>query len=594
MSQDDKPLFSRRNVMNTNSTEKELTGYPSIDKPWLKYYSEEAITTPLPELTMYEYIFSINQNNLNRIALNYYGTNISYGKMFKQIALIAGGLERAGVKAGDVVTVAMINSLETIMLMFALNKIGAVANMVYGSSTAEELKKYIEDAKSTMVFTLEMFQDKFAEIADKAHINTVVVTNITRSMSPANRFGARYIKGLKPKSLHNDSRFVDWDDFFSKSKESKITFHGANAPAVIVYTGGTTGGSKGAVLSNRAIISIPFQYLLQTPDLKRESTWIQVLPLFIAYGVTCSMMIPLAVGMTLIVRIPMSDSIAQLCKKFKPNHIMYGPAYWEALADDKLNLKLSYLIAPTTGGDILKSTTETKINQYLSKCGCQYPILNGYGMTEVGAAVSVNVKYAHKFGSVGIPFAKSLISAFDTETGKELKYGEKGEICIYTPSTMIEYINNISETQNIIRKHDDGNLWVHSGDLGYVTEDGFIFIIGRLKRYFLYIANGMQKKIFSLDIEKTLLNHNKIDNCAVVPITDDITFQKPVAYIILKKEYISDQGVKDELKAYCEKNLSDGYKPARFTFVEKFPLTKVGKIDYLALEKMAESQDKGE
>ncbi len=215
-------------------------------------------------------------------------------------------------------------------------------------------------------------------------------------------------------------------------------------------------------------------------------------------------------------------------------------------------------------------------------------------MTEVGAGVSVNAKYAYKFGSVGIPFAKNVISVFDTETGEELKYGKKGEICIHTPSTMIEYINNIDETQNIIRKHNDGKLWVHSGDLGYVTEDGFVFIIGRLKRYFLYIANGLQKKIFSLDIEKALLEYPKIDNCAVVPIADDITFQKPVAYIILKNEYNSDQNVENELKAYCEKNMPDGYKPVRFTFIEKFPLTKVGKIDYLALEKMAESQDKGE
>jgi len=575
-------------------TEKKLTGYPSIDKPWLKYYSNDAINAILPELTMYEYIFNNNQDNLNRIALNYYGTNISYGKMFKQIALIAGGLERAGVKAGDIVTVAMINSPETIMLMFAINKIGAVANMLYGSSSAEELKKHIKAAKSTIVFTLDIFQDIFARIADQIRINTVVITNLTRSMPFANRFSARYIKGLKPKSLHNDSRFVDWDDFFSKSKESKNTFHDADAPAIIVYTGGTTGGSKGAVLSNRAIISVPFQYILQTPDLRRESTWIQLLPLFIAYGVTCSMMIPLAVGMTLIVRIPMSDSIAQLCKRFNPNYIIYGPAYWEALADDKLALELSYLIAPITGGDTLKSTTETKINQYLSKCGCRYPILNGYGMTEVGAAVSVNAKYAHKLGSVGIPFAKNIISAFDIETGKELKYGKKGEICIYSPSTMIEYINNIDETQNIIRKHVDGKFWVHSGDLGYVTEDGFVFITGRLKRYFLYIANGLQKKIFSFDIEKILLEHPKVDNCAIVPIADDITFQKPVAYIILNKEYISDQNIGNELKAYCEKNMPDGYKPVRFTFVGKFPLTKVGKIDYLLLEKMAESQDKGE
>lgn len=579
--------------MNTNNTlEKELSGYPSIDKPWLKYYSDEAINATLPECTMYEYIFNSNKDNLKRIALSYYGKNITYGHMFKQISLMAGKLESVGIKEGDVVTVAMINSPETIMLMFALNKIGAVANMVYGSSTAEELKKYMEDSKSTIVFTLDMFQDKFVEIAKEIHINTIVVANLTQSMSFVNRFGAQYIKGLKPKPLPNEPRFIDWNNFFSNSKESETIFHDANAPAIIVYTGGTTGGSKGAVLSNKAIISVAFQYVLQTPDLSRENTWVQILPLFIAYGVTCSMMIPLTVGMTLIVRIPMADSIAQLCKKFKPNHIMYGPAYWEALANDKLDMDLSYLIAPTTGGDILKATTETKINEYLSKCGSQYPILNGYGMTEVSAAVSVNIKYAHEIGSVGIPFVKNLISAFDIETGQELKYGEKGEICICTPSTMTEYINNQAETQNILRKHKDGKLWVHSGDLGYVTENGFVFIIGRLKRYFMYIANGLHKKIFSLDIEKILLDYPKIDNCAVVPVKDDITFQKPVAYIVLKEGCNSNE-IESDIRTYCENNLLDGYIPTKFIFVDKLPLTKVGKVDYLTLEKLAEEEISG-
>lgn len=486
-----------------------------------------------------------------------------------------------------------LNSPETIMLMFALNKIGAVANMVDGSSTANELKKYIVEAGSSVVFTLDMFKDKFAEIADQANLKTVVVTNITRSMSFVNKLGARYIKGLNPKALPNDSCFKAWNKFFCNSEESKITFHDSNAPAVIVYTGGTTGGSKGAVLSNKAVNSVVFQNIIQAPEARRESTWIQSMPLFITYGVLC-LMIPLTVGMTLIVRIPMSDSIAQLYQKFKPNHIVYGPAFWEAFADDNLALDLSNLIAPTTGGDILITTQETKINQYLNKCGSKYPILNGYGMTETSATVSLNIKYAHKLGSAGIPLVKNIIAAFDTESGQELKCGEKGEICICTQSMMKGYINNPTETQNIIRRHEDGKLWVHSGDIGYITEDGFVFIIGRLKRYFLYKANGICKKIFSLDIERCIMNHQRISNCAVVPVSDATIFQKAVAFVIIKNEYRSDNSTENEIKAYCEQNLQDGYRPVKYIFMEKFPLTKVGKIDYRELEKMAESQSKGE
>ncbi len=563
---------------------REITGYPSIDKPWLKYYNQEIIEAPLPECTMYEHIYNNNQDNLDRTALIYYGIKLSYRQMFQEISYIAGTLEDNGVKEGDIVTVCMINSPETIYLIFALNKIGAVANMVYGSSTCEELKKYILDVKSKIVFTLDLFQDKFAQIADETELGKIVVAGSTDSMSLTNKIGARLFKGIKPILLPDDSRFTTWKKFFQNKKESKRTCNDADAPAVITYTGGTTGGSKGAMLSNKAIIAVAQQYIMGERELRRESTWMQVLPLFIAYGVTCSLMIPLTVGMTLIVRIPMAESITEFYKKFRPNHIVYGPAYWEAFADANEDLDLSNLIATITGGDALHAATETKINEYLQKHGSPSLLMNGYGMTKVGAAVSVNYKYAHEFGSVGIPFVQNVISVFDTETGQELRYGEKGEICIHTPSMMLGYVNSPEETNNIIRKHDDGQLWVHSGDLGYITEDGFIHISGRLKRYMMYIANGLQKKIFSLDIEKVLLEHPYVDNCAVVPIADNNTFQKPVAFIILKKDVPHDVNIENEFESYAEKNLQDGYKPIKYIFVDKFPLTKVGKVDYLKLE----------
>jgi len=569
-------------------TEKNLTGYPSIDKPWLKYYTEEEINVQLPECTLFEHVKKKNADNLDRIAINYYGNNISYNEFFKQIENIASALETIGVKEKDIVTVCMINSPETICLMFALNKIGATANMVYGVSTPEELTKYILDTNSKIVFTLDMFQDKFKNIYASCNIEKIIVANVTESMSAFNRFGARVFKKIKPLPLPKDNVFISWNDFIKKSNGNSKTTHNPNAISIITYTGGTTGGSKGVALSNKAVIAVAEQYIIGEKELYRESKWIQVLPLFIAYGVTCSLMIPLSVGMTLIVRIPMADSIAQLCKKFKPNHIMYGPAFWEAFADENQKLDLSYFIAPISGGDTLRENIENKINDYLKKCGSPYLLMNGYGMTEVGAAVSVNYKDKYEFGSVGAPFVKNIVSAFDVETGEELKIGQEGEICICTPSTMEGYINNPTETENILKKHKDGKMWIHSGDLGYISENGFIHISGRLKRYMLCIKNGVQKKVFSLDIEKELLKHQGVENCAVVPIDDVNLNQVPVAYIIPKAN-VDKVTLESELGALCKSNLEDVYRPIRYIFVDSFPRTKVGKVDYLALEKEAEN-----
>lgn len=360
--------------------------------------------------------------------MNYYGSNITYGQMFEQISRMAGALETEGIQEGDVVTVCMINAPETVCLLFALNKIGAVANMVYGASSPEELKKYITDVKSSLVFTIDMFQEKFTQIVDEANIKKIVVTNLTQSMSFANRTGARLLKGMKPLPLPKDKRFCGWKQFFKNTGESTRTCHDADAPAVITYTGGTTGGSKGAILSSREVNATAQQYILSEGSIARDSVWVQVLPLFIAYGITCSLMLSFAAGMRQIIRMPMVDSITELCRKFKPNYIVYGPAYWEKFADEDAELDLSNLKAVLCGGDVLRSAIETKVNAYLKKCDSPVSLMNGYAMTEVGAGGSLNYSRIYRVGSVGIPLVKGVISAFDTETRKELKYGQEKRV----------------------------------------------------------------------------------------------------------------------------------------------------------------------
>ena len=564
-----------------------MTGYPSIDRPWLKFYTEEAIKTPLPECTIYERITNCNADNLGRIALNYYGNNYTYKAFFDAIDQAASALESLGVRQNDIVTVCMINTPETIVLMFALNKIGAIANMVYGADAPAEIKRNINNAGSAYVFVLDIFQEKILSILGDTQVKKVIAANLVQGMSLANRIGAAVLKKMKPLPVPNDGRFMSWKQFLKLGNGKSSTSHDPEAPAFITYTGGTTGGSKGVLLSNKAVIAVAQQYIIGERNLSRKSKWIQVLPLFIAYGVTCSLMIPLTVGMTLIVRIPMADSITQLCKKFKPNHVMYGPAFWEAFADDDEELDLSYFISPISGGDTLSEKVERKINAYIEKCGSPYKLMNGYGMTEVGAAVSVNYRHAYEFGSVGAPFVKDIVSAFDVETGEELPIGQEGEICINAPSTMIGYLNDPEETDNILRRHKDGLLWVHSGDLGYISENGFIHISGRLKRYMLCIANGVQKKVFSLDIEKVLLKHPEVEKCAVVPIDDETVNQAPIAFIVLSDLNADQSAAEAALSEYAEQNLEPVCRPRKYFFVPKYPLTKVGKVDYRALERMA-------
>lgn len=356
-------------------------------------------------------------------------------------------------------------------------------------------------SNSNILFVLDMFIENLEKCENRKRFDKIVVMSVTDSMPKITGFIAKKSGKIKHVKLPNDSRYITWTSFMKLRSEVPFVNHDCNSAAVIIYTGGTTGGSKGVVLSNYNICATAQQYLLCDTDMRKGQTWAQVMPLFIAYGISNSLHLALVAGNSLLVRIPMSDTMSKLCS-YKPNHIMYGPIKWEELVDENKDIDLSFLIDPTSGGDALPENLEKKINQYFKAHGCDYPIMNGYGMSEIGAGVAVNFKRAYSFGSVGIPFVKNIISAFDPDNGKELKCGEVGEICVNSPSTMKGYFNNDDDTADMIKTHKDGLKWVHTGDLGYISEDGFVYIKGRMKRYFLLTHDGIQKKYLALKLNK--------------------------------------------------------------------------------------------
>lgn len=563
-----------------------LTGYPSIDKPWLRYYSEEAINAPLPKDTIYTHIKNCSKNRLQSTAINYYGRNISYQVLFEITDSVASALENMGVHEGDIVSVCMINSPETIYLILALNKIGAVANMLYGMDSTTEIKNHIMDAKSKFIFALDIFQEKILASIDGTYVEKVVVSNLTQEMSLFNKVGAMMLKKIQVLPIVEDPRFVSWKQFMKYNTGESSTAKKPETPAFITYTGGTTGGSKGVLLSSTAVLAVSQQYIIGEDRAKPERKWMHVQPLFIAFGLIC-ITIPLMTGMQIIIRLPLSETIGDVCKKFKPHYYVYGPAFWEDFADKNEIIDLSDLLSPISGGDVLTEKAERKVDEYLQRCGCKTKLMNGYGMSEVCAAVSVNFDRIYEFGSVGAPFVKNVISAFSVDSGKELTYGQEGEICIHTPSMMIGYLKNEEETNNIIRMHDDGLLWVHSGDLGYISENGFVHISGRLKRYFLTFFNGVIKKVFSLDIEKKMIENPLVEKCVAVPFDDEKYNQVPVAFVVLSKGVEPNKETEKALRKYAEENMEFVYRPVKYIFVHSFPHTKVGKVDYRALEAKA-------
>ena len=399
-------------------------------------------------------------------------------------------------------------------------------------------------------------------------------------------------KAFKATKIPNDNLHIKWIDFVSIGKDSEpvIVAYKKNTPCVIVHTGGTTGIPKGVMLSDDNMNAAAFQAIIAGFDFKREHNWLNIMPPFIAYGVGNGLHLPLVVGMEVIL-IPSfnPEEFADLLNKYHPNHMVGVPSHYGNIIRNKKmqNQDLSYIIAPTVGGDAMDISLEIETNEFLKQHNCSYPACKGYGMSEVAAGVCVCLSNSvNKIGSVGVPFSHTTMAAFDLETGKELPYNQEGEICITGPNTMVGYYNNEAETNNVIKQHDDGLMWVHSGDVGYIDEDGFVFIKDRIKRVIIR-HDGF--KVFPSLIEKTVdTNDNVVSNCAVgIADTSYSQGKLPIVFAVLKDGCNADV-VKKELFELCQKELPEYVQPVDFVFIDKMPLTPIGKVDYRALEKEAE------
>ena len=601
-----------------------ITGKPSIDKPWLKYYDEEVLNKKLPEKTIYEYISENNRKYPNRIALNYFGKKISYGQLLKNIDQTARAFRAYGIMEGDIVTICMPTIPETVYVYYALSKIGAIANMVDPRTSKEGIENYINEAKSKMLIMINVAADKARDVKKKTTIEKIITVSPTDSLplgimlkkaskdinsiyeDKKEAAKNKHEKEPKKKDIildyfndmkKNESSFsksgecISWSKCFKSGKKENYEpypNYEKDKPLLIVHTGGTTGPSKGVVLSNFSVNAASFQCENAGYDFKREHSWLNIMPPFIAYGIGNGLHLPLSCGMEVIL-IPQFDpnKFDELLLENKPNHMVGVPSHYGNIIHSKKlkNEDLSYVIAPTVGGDKMDENLEKETNEFLREHNCEYKVVKGYGMTEVNAAVAAcTSNETNKIGSVGIPFPNTTISIFDPKTGEELGYNENGEVCITGPNTMIGYFNNDEETNKILRKHEDGNVWVHSGDIGYMDADGNLYIVDRLKRMIIR-PDGF--KIFPSLIEDVVVKHPLVQSCKVVGLRD-LSFSQgklPKAHVVLNETDHNLEDIENEILMLCEEQLPEYYWPCEIEFNESLPLTPIGKIDYLKLEK---------
>lgn len=569
---------------------KETTGFPSIDRPWLKYYSEKSKNTPLPICSIYEYLIENNKDYPSDVAIIYLGRNITYRELFENIDKTAAAFIKAGVKEKDIVTVALPSIPEALYCIYALNKIGAIANLIHPLAGKDETLNYINEVQSKIVVIFDGAYSIVSSSIGSTSAEHVIVASPADSLPRPLKIAYR-MKVKKPKLDGN--LFWDWKTFVHLGSDIKVKAVKKNCHemAIISHTGGTTGEPKGCMLSDYNTNSVISQI---SSDLiyDRQEINMAVLPPFVNYSLVDGMLAPLAFGFKLVL-IPdyKPDKFDVYIKKYSPNHLMASiPAYYEPLLNNEklAKMDLSCLGHIYYGGEKMNADTEKKINDFLLSRGAKYPLAKGLGSTEMTSAVTVTYEEINLPDSSGIPLVRNICKIIDPDTLEEQKYNEVGEICMAGPSLMIGYYKKEKETNSIIKVHADGIRWLHTGDLGYINEDGAVFVTGRIKRIVMTRGNdGNPTKMFPDRIENVIYSHKDVDLCCVIGIADKERINYPRAYVVIKGK-ADKETVKQEILNICKQKLPFYMIPEEIVFVADLPRTSRGKIDYRTLEEQVE------
>lgn len=556
--------------------------------PWLKYFGDMPAHLDYPKGSMYEAVreSAITKKKMNSVAYKFQGKKTNYKHFLNKIEVLGKAYKSIGIDEGDMVTVCMPNTPQGVDTFYALNRIGAVPAMIHPLSAVGEIAFYINSTQSKAVLVVDLFYEKVLEALKQVkHPVKVVVAHIKDELPfPLNMLYPLTVK-KKPAPLPKDNKnVIDWSDFISGGKKVKLSdkFPKAEDTAVILFSGGTTGTSKGIQLTNLNMNALAAQVAANAGFTMEGLRMFSVMPLFHGFGLGVGIHTALMASGTCII-IPQFTikTYARDVKKYKPNVIVGVPTLYEALLrSEGFDFDLSFLRGMFCGGDSLSVELKKKVDKFLKEHNATIQVREGYGTTECVTASCLTPYDTYREGSIGIPLSDTYYTIVNPNNDTELPYGEEGEICICGPTVMKGYLNNAEETASTLRRHEDGNLWLHTGDLGYMDEDGFVYYKQRMKR--LIIVSGIN--VYPSQVENAIDAHPDVLLSCAVGIPDPYKMHVVKAFVVLRQGVEPSDKIKEEIIENCKKNVSRYGVPREIEFRTELPKTLVGKVAYRVLE----------
>jgi len=536
--------------------------------------------------TMFEMLEQAAKTWPKQKALDFMGKSTTYRKLVQQVEVCAKALRSIGLEEGDRVAIVMPNCPQAVCLFYAVNLAGGVANMIHPLAAEKEIEFCLQESRSVAAITLDQFYPKFRQIRRHTPLRHLIVTGMQDALPVPARVGYRLTAGRRTERIPAGEPVIRWADFLRLGRgwagACKVG-RSADDPAVILYSGGTTGTTKGIVLTNRNFNALSQQVIAANPMFRPGDTMLAAMPMFHGFGlgVCIHSMVTQGGCCVLVPRFTPKSYARDLVKK-RCNFIAGVPTLYEALLRQPHldGADLSCLKGVFSGGDSLSAELKKKLDQFLQDHKATVQVREGYGTTETVTACCLTPPRTAREGSIGLPFPDMYIKIVRPDTEEELPCGEEGEILLAGPTVMKAYLNHPEETARTLRTHADGRTWVYTGDLGVVDAQGFVYFRGRAKR--MIVSSGYN--IYPAQIENILDAHELVQMSCVIGVPDTYKMQKVKAFVKLAAGVKPDGATREILLAHCSRYIARYAMPSDIEFREELPKTLVGKVAYRVLE----------
>jgi long-chain acyl-CoA synthetase len=551
-------------------------------KPWLAFYGDVPETLEYPRINLYEALLRSAATHLDATAVDFLGSTLTYRQLTDAVDRCAAALAALGLGAGDRITISMPTSPQGVIAFYAVGKLGAVASLIHPLSTPSEIEGYLNMSRSRIALTLDAFYGSFAEARDGTPLETLILAKISDFLPAAKRLGFWLTRGRKIARVPEDAAVRWWSALMADGyPDAPSVPVSADDLAAILYSGGTTGAPKGIMLSHRNFIC-EAQQLAAWVSLDESDVVLAALPIFHGFGLAALVNAPLLSGAK-VVMVPQfsPDIVAELLRTKRPTLTAGPPTLFESLAGDPslARADLSSLRAAFSGADTLPEPVRDRFERLVADRGGTVRLLEGYGLTEAVTAIMGMPLHERRPRSIGIPFPDMLAKVCEPGTTTERPPGEEGEMCVSGPAVMLGYLDDPEATAATLKEHADGRIWLHTGDIGKMDEDGFFYFTSRLKR--MIKSSGFN--VYPAQVEAVLYEHPAVAEACIVGIPDARQGEKVKAFVVTKHTAAAGPELGEELIQHCRERLIKWSCPREVEFRPELPKTRVGKIDYAAL-----------